>query len=131
MEKPSTNRDKETGKHRNVSDFRSLEEYRQYEYLRRILDDYPLDLIRRKGLERIPRIRTKVNGDYYQRLVNDWESALTTDSREPLDRIADDITQYGIDMRQITPLYGIMNAQEIRQLVTDTRTTWNTRQSNQ
>lgn len=110
-------------------DFRTLEDYRQCEYMRRILDNHPLDLIRRKGLERIPRIRTKVGGDYYRRLVDDWERALTVDSRESLDDIADDRTQYGIDMRQITPLYGIMSAQETRRLVKDSRTAWNMRRS--
>lgn len=104
-----------------ITDFRSLEEYRQWLRMYRLFRDYPSDLIREKGLEHLPRIRRKVGGSYYRDLVSDWESALRDSDPDRMRSIALDESQYGIDMRQINPFQGVMSQQDLMNVIKDSR----------
>jgi hypothetical protein len=104
-----------------VRDFRSLEEYRQWLRMRRLFNDYPLDVIRQKGLERIPRVMSKVSGSYYRQQVEEWHQALLDPDSTRLREIALDTSQYGVTMRQINPLYGIMKPEDVRRVIKDSR----------
>lgn len=104
----------------DITDFRSIEEYRQWVYMACLLGDYPMDVIRARGLARIPRLRVKVRGDYNQRLLDDWQSALEGDDAV-LRTVALDRSQHGIDMRQNNPFAGIMSPEDNWRIVRETR----------
>lgn len=105
----------------NIQDFRSLEEYRQWLRMFRLFRDYPTEQIRTKGMEHLPRIMKKVGGTYYERLTNDWADALNDPDARHMRNIALDMTQYGIDMRQINPFQGIMSQEDLMSVIKDSR----------
>lgn len=104
-----------------IHDFRSLEEYRQWLRMYRLFRDYPIDVIRSKGRERLPRVARHVNGEYYERLVRDWDAVLSDADPDRLRDVALEISQYGADMRQINPFKGIMSEEDRLQVIKDSR----------
>lgn len=104
-----------------ISDFRSIEEYRQWLRMDRLFSRYPVDRIRRWGLSRLPEVRSMVNGDYFQRLLDDWESALHDPDPSGLRSVALDTTSYGINMRQNNPLSGLLGEEENWRIIKESR----------
>lgn len=60
----------------DIGDFRGIEEYRQWLRMSRLFSKYSVARIRRWRLGRLPKVRSMFNGDYFQCLLDDWESAL-------------------------------------------------------
>lgn len=104
-----------------ISDFRSIEEYRQWLRMDRLFSRYPVDRIRRWGLSRLPEVRSMVNGDYFQQLLDDWESALHDPDPSGLRSVALDTTSYGINMRQNNPLSGLLGEEENWRIIKESR----------
>jgi hypothetical protein len=104
-----------------IRDFRSVEEYRQWLRMYRLFRDYPVEEIRTKGLEHLPRISQRVGGSYYERLVGDWDRALADPDADRMRAVALDPTQYGVDMRQINPFQGVMSQEDLMLVIKDSR----------
>lgn len=105
----------------SISDFRSIEEYRQWLRMNRLFFKYPVERIRRWGLARLPEVRSVVDGDYFQRLLDDWESTLRDPDPAGLRAIALDTTSYGINMRQNNPLSGLLGEEENWRIIRESR----------
>ncbi len=105
----------------SIGDFRSIEEYRQWLRMSRLFSKYPIEDIRRNGLERLPRLRQQLRGPYYTRLVDDWEHALLDPDPTRLRAIALDTTSYGINMRQNTPFSGLLSPEDNLRIIRESR----------
>ncbi|MCI1674019.1 MAG: hypothetical protein LKI34_07390 [Bifidobacterium tibiigranuli] len=105
----------------DITDFRSVEEYRQWLRMYRLFRDYPIESIRHKGLEHLPGIERHVGGEYFAKLMRDWRDALWDSDSDRIREIALDTTQYGIDMRQINPFQGVMSQEDVSRVIKDSR----------
>lgn len=105
-------------------DFHDLAAYRQWVHMRRLLRDHPIDDIRRAGLAHIDLVDANVHGDYFHRIVDDWRRALTDPDPTRLYEIAADTTGYGVDMRQNSPIIGLMDDDERWRMIQDSRREW-------
>lgn len=105
----------------DINDFRSIEEYRQWLRMNRLFSQYPIDQIRQWGLAQLPKVRSAVNGEYFQRLIDDWEGLLLNPDPSGLRTVALDTTPYGINMRQNNPLSGLLGEEENWRIIKESR----------
>lgn len=105
----------------SIQDFRSIEEYRQWLRMDCLFSKYPIDEIRRNGLDHLPSLRANLSGTYYNGLVDDWERALMDPDPSHLRAVALDTTSYGINMRQNTPFAGILKPEDNLRIIKESR----------
>lgn len=105
----------------DIGDFHGIEEYRQWLRMDRLFSYYPIEDIRRNGLEHLPGLRRQLRGPYYTRLVDDWERALLDPDPTRLRAIALDTTPYGINMRQNTPFAGLLSPEDNLRIIKESR----------
>lgn len=104
-----------------IRDFHGIEEYRQWLRMDCLFSRYPIEDIRRNGLERLPGLRRQLRGTYYTRLVDDWERALLDPDPEHLRAIALDTTSYGVDMRQNAPFARLLGQEDNLRIIRESR----------
>ncbi|MBT1164832.1 hypothetical protein [Bifidobacterium felsineum] len=103
----------------DIRDFRSLEEYRQWLKHRRLFDGYPMRDIIAAGLSHIDAVEAGVSGSYMHGIMDAWRDALESGDGERLKSMALDLTQWGIDLRQNSPLYGVMSHDDWLHVIKD------------
>ena len=101
----------------SINDFERPEDYRQWLRMYYLFQRYPITEIRRGGLKYLPKIYKNVSRWYWP-YVDVWRDVLREDS-DRLIRLALSPSRYGVMMRQINPLKGIMDQDEVRTIVSE------------
>lgn len=104
----------------DINDFHDRAEYRQWVTLHRLFHDYPAGQVIATGIGNLPQVRSHVQGNYMEKLVDDWERLLRTGNIDVIKEVVLHVNEYGRDMRQISPLYGVMTQEDWERVIEDT-----------
>lgn len=107
------------------SDFPDLAAYRQWVAMRHLLDTYPERWIFETGRRNLPKVGRQVQGEYNMRLVHEWRRLLDDGDIAILRSHVLPATPRACDMRQISPLHGVMTHAEWLNIIRETRNEWN------